>query len=49
MLLWAAKTFYPERFAGLDMVHEMQTFYSRFFHYAIPAEEAHQILENKFR
>jgi iron complex transport system substrate-binding protein len=43
-LLWAAQIFAPDRFKGLDIVKEMQSFYSRFFHYRMTEAEARAIL-----
>lgn len=43
-VLWAAKTFYPDRFADIDLVQEVRDFYSHFFHHEITVEQAEEIL-----
>lgn len=43
-VLWAAKLFHPELFAGVDMANEVRTFYRRFFEYALSDEEVRWIL-----
>ena len=36
--------FYPERFAGVDMVREAGEFYRRFFHTELREEQVREIL-----
>ncbi|WP_052506699.1 ABC transporter substrate-binding protein [Mannheimia massilioguelmaensis] len=43
-VLWAAKTFYPEKFEDVDMVKKTQQFYKKYYHYELSAENANQIL-----
>ncbi len=44
-VLWAAQRLHPGRFLDLDMEHETQNFYRRFFNLAIDAREAKAILD----
>jgi len=44
MLMWMAKTLYPDKFADLDMQTELKSFYSEFFRYELTDEQASQIL-----
>ena len=44
-VLWAATHFFPAEFHGVDMIGEMQAFYQRFFHFAMTAEQAQEILD----
>jgi iron complex transport system substrate-binding protein len=39
-VLWAAKTFHPEKFGNLDLVAETQDFYRKFFSYDLKRKEA---------
>jgi iron complex transport system substrate-binding protein len=43
-VLWAAKTFYPDRFADLDLAEEARSFYSRFYGVELTAEQVAEIL-----
>ncbi|HEX4102436.1 MAG TPA: ABC transporter substrate-binding protein [Pseudonocardiaceae bacterium] len=43
-LQWAATTLHPEAFAGLDMVAETKSFYSRFLHYQLTDDQVSRIL-----
>ena len=43
-LLWAAKTFYPREFAGMDLPKEVSGFYGRFFHYRLSTGQVTEIL-----
>ena len=43
-LLWAAHTFLPSVFATTDLVKETQSFYTRFFHVTLTADQAREIL-----
>lgn len=43
-LLWAAKLFYPERFADVDMVKKTQAFYKKYYNYDLSTENAKRIL-----
>ncbi|MDD2421465.1 MAG: ABC transporter substrate-binding protein [Heliobacteriaceae bacterium] len=44
MLLWAAKTFYPEAFKELDLEAELISFYKNFYNYSMTPAEAREIL-----
>ena len=44
MVLWTAKTIYPEQFKDLDMEAEVITFYKEFFNCEITREQAAEIL-----
>jgi iron complex transport system substrate-binding protein len=43
-VLWAAKTFHPERFADLDLAAETAAFYQRFFDHALSNAQVTEIL-----
>lgn len=43
-VLWAAKTFYPELFADVDLERAVQDFYARFFGHRLSEEEVREIL-----
>lgn len=43
-IMWTAKTIYPEKFAGLDMVAETKYFYKEFFGLDLSDEIANKIL-----
>ena len=43
-LLWAAKLLHPARFADIDMTHETDVFFRRFFGYALSPDETARIL-----
>lgn len=44
LMEYLAKTFYPEKFADLDMIAEIKESYSTFYHYDLTDEEAGRIL-----
>lgn len=43
-VLWAAKTFHPERFADLDLAAETEAFYRNFFNHPLGAAQVAEIL-----
>jgi iron complex transport system substrate-binding protein len=43
-LLWAAKTFFPERLGALDLAAETKRFYGEFFDYRLTDEQVNEIL-----
>ena len=43
-VLWAAKTFHPERFAALDLAVEVKAFYREFFRHELTAAQIAEIL-----
>lgn len=43
-VLWAAKTLHPQKFTDIDMVKEIQEFYSTFFGYSLSTDDAQRIL-----
>jgi iron complex transport system substrate-binding protein len=43
-VLWAAKTFHPERFQDVDLAAETKAFYQRFFDHALSDAEVAEIL-----
>lgn len=45
MVLWAAKKFFPDEFADLDLESEMHDFYLKFFGYQMSRSEAKKILK----
>ncbi len=46
-ILWAAKTFYPEKFKDIDLIDEIQYFYQTFHNFKLTDEQAKLILEGK--
>ncbi len=46
-VLWAAKTFYPETFADLDLEEETAAFYRKFFGYELALEQVKEILSGR--
>lgn len=46
-ILWTAKMLYPNRFADVDMVAEMKSFYKEFFSMEVSDELAEKILSGK--
>ncbi|MDR3599798.1 MAG: ABC transporter substrate-binding protein [Desulfosporosinus sp.] len=46
MVMWMAKTMYPDKFSNLNIITELQSFYSRFFNYSLTAEQAQKILDH---
>lgn len=46
LIMWMAKTMYPDKFANLNMVTELQSFYSQFFDYNLTGEQAQNILDH---
>ena len=45
VLLWTAKVLHPDLFADIDMIKELQYYYSTFYDYDLSEEEAQKILE----
>jgi len=45
LLLWLAKVIHPDLFADIDMIEELQYYYSTFYDYDLSEEEAQKILE----
>jgi iron complex transport system substrate-binding protein len=43
-VLWAARTFYPDRFQNLDMRQETRSFYQTFFNYPLDDDGAERVL-----
>lgn len=43
-LLWAARCFYPQRFASIDIRRETTWFYNTFYHYSLSARELDRLL-----
>jgi len=46
LLLYLAKTFYPDKFTDLDMVKETKYFYETFYGYKLTDDEASRILSH---
>jgi iron complex transport system substrate-binding protein len=46
-VLWAAKTFHPQRFPLLDLAVETKTFYREFFGHELPAAQLEEILSGR--
>ncbi len=46
-LLWAARLFHPERFAGLDLAGETRYFYQTFYHYLLDEAELARVLHGE--
>jgi iron complex transport system substrate-binding protein len=44
MLLWAAKTFFPEQFGALGLKAETKQFFREFFDYQLTDEQTSEIL-----
>jgi iron complex transport system substrate-binding protein len=44
MMLFIAKTLYPETFADLDMIAEIKSFYARFYRFVLTDAQAQKIL-----
>jgi iron complex transport system substrate-binding protein len=47
LLLYLAKTFYPDKFADIDMVKETKYFYEHFYGYTLTDDEANRILTHQ--
>ena len=47
LLEYVAKTIHPELFEDIDMVHEVQEFYQKFYRYELTEEQARKILGRK--
>ena len=47
LLEYVAKTIHPELFEDIDMVHEVQDFYQKFYRYELTEEQARKILGRK--
>lgn len=47
LLKYLAKTFHPDKFAGIDMVAEVKDFYNQFFDYQLSDEQANKILQHQ--
>lgn len=43
-ILWAAKLLHPARFAALDLKHETQLFYAKFFHHVLTDTQFNSIM-----
>lgn len=46
LVMWMAKTMYPDKFANLNMVTELQEFYSQFYHFDLTSQQAQKILDH---
>lgn len=46
-ILWAAKTFYPDKFEDIDLVKETKYFYLTFHSYSLTDEQAQLIIEGR--
>jgi iron complex transport system substrate-binding protein len=46
--LWLAKTAYPERFADVDLVAEVQNFYRETMHFDLSDEQARGVLSGSY-
>lgn len=46
--LWLAKISYPDRFADIDMVHEIKKFYSEIMSFNLNDEQAKSVLDAKY-
>lgn len=44
-VLWAAKTFHPEKFQDVDLVSETRSFYRDYYGYDLTEDQAHRIIE----
>jgi len=44
-VLWAARTFHPERFADLDLALETRRFYQHFYNYELSDDEVARVLQ----
>jgi iron complex transport system substrate-binding protein len=44
MLMYVAKTLYPDKFTDIDMTKEIKSFYSKFFNYPLTDDQAKRIL-----
>ncbi len=44
LILWLAKTFYPEQFADIDLTERFIDFYSTFYHVDVTAEQVAEII-----
>jgi iron complex transport system substrate-binding protein len=44
LMMYVAKTLYPDKFASLDMVKELKNFYTQFFGYSLTDDQANRIL-----
>jgi iron complex transport system substrate-binding protein len=47
LLLYLAKTFYPDKFKDIDMVKETKYFYEHFYGYKLTDDEANRILQHQ--
>jgi iron complex transport system substrate-binding protein len=47
LLMYLAKTFYPDKFADIDMTKETKYFYSHFYRYQLSDNEANRILSHQ--
>ena len=45
ILLWTAKVLHPDLFEDINMIQELQYYYSTFYDYDLSAEEAQKILD----
>ena len=46
-LLWAGKTFYPERFEDIDLIEETKYFYKTFHNFTLTDEQAQLMIDGK--
>jgi iron complex transport system substrate-binding protein len=46
MVLWAAKSMYPDQFKDVNMLEETKSFYSQFYGYAMTNEVAEKVLQS---
>lgn len=46
-LMWAGKTFYPEKFKDIDLKGEITTFYQDYFEYELSKDELEKIISGK--
>ncbi len=47
LLMYLAKTLYPDKFADIDMVKETKSFYAQFFDYTLTDDQANRILNHQ--
>ena len=45
-ILFLAKQLHPDRFAHIDLKHELKTYYDTFYHYSLTDDEARRILNH---
>jgi iron complex transport system substrate-binding protein len=47
LIMYMAKTFYPDKFTDINMVKELKSFYSQFFNYSLTDNQANLILNHQ--